>query len=84
MNEGTLARLREIAEQHGESPEQFLVDWADRLARSYPDSAPSGKRVYSALNIIGSLPDIEPIHGGNEEIDRILAEEAMNPHDDEL
>lgn len=38
-----------------------------------------------ALSVIGSftLPEgMEPI-SSNEEIDRILAEEAMNPHDDE-
>lgn len=84
LDEQVADRLREIAEQRGESPEQLLASWAEGLARSSTSIAGGqNQKRYSSLDIIGSLPDIEPIRGGSREIDRLIAEEAINPHDDE-
>ena len=82
LDEETVSRLREIAQQRGESPEQVLASWAEELAQSSASASHKQKR-YSTLNIGGILTDVEPLTDGNEEIDRLIAEEAINPHDDE-
>lgn len=97
LDDESARRLRELAQQRGESVEQT----AQELLRSILPPAPDVKAVPTArpepgppddpdgsqaiLRMAGSItwPGVEgPVTTTNEEIDRLLAEEAMNPHED--
>lgn len=75
-------RLEQIAHQRGQTPEEIVASWVDAMLPPTQLNA-SAQRV-STLDLSGSLDDlnIAPF-GSNEDIDRLLAEEIANPHDDE-
>lgn len=88
LDEDTAAQLRELAQQRGESVEQIAQQLLTStlplaMSRLDPDD-PDGSGLI--LSMSGSLtwPGSEGTVGTtNEEIDHIVAAEAMNPHDDE-
>lgn len=87
LDEETVSRLREIAQQRGESVEQAVKDLITsnlppETPRLSPDDPKGFKRLMSMSGSLTWPEGMGPV-GTNEEIDRILAEEAMNPHDDE-
>lgn len=88
LDEETAVRLRELAQQCGQTPEEaataLIAATLPSLPRMEATASWSGEqKEYSTLDIVGILTDVEPIRGGNQEIDRILAKEYANPHDDE-
>lgn len=89
LSDEVLARLREVAEQRGESPEQTVEALIESTLPQEPlrfVDADDPKGFKRMLSHFGSLtwPGTEGtiVNTTNEEIDRILAEEYMNPHDD--
>lgn len=89
LDEETLARLRELAQQRGESLEETAKALIKAtLPPETPLLSPHDPTGFEPLmSLAGSLiwPGTEGmvVNTTNEEIDRILAEEAMNPHEDE-
>ena len=97
LDDESVTRLQELARQRGETVEQtaqalLLSTLPPSAAASAPLAAhlapddPDGSRLIRSL--AGSIPfwpgsEGKVTHTTNEEIDRILAEEAMNPHEDE-
>lgn len=82
LDEGQCARLEELARQRGQTPEDIIVSWVDSMLAP---AQPNALTPYaSTLDLSGSLDDlnIEPFVS-NEIIDRLLAEEAVNQHDDD-
>jgi hypothetical protein len=93
LDDQSAARLQELAQRRGETVEQTaqslllstLPSSASAGPRLAPDD-PDGTRLIRSL--AGSIP-YWPGHEGqvtrttNEDIDRILADEAMNPHEHE-
>lgn len=90
LDDDEVARLLPLAQQRGETIEQT----AHALLRSTlpaseqtelsPDDPDGTQLLLSLLGSIPNWPGVEgPTETTNEEIDRIIAEEAMNPHDDE-
>lgn len=89
LDDDVAARLRSLAQQRGETVEQTV---RALLTATLPSAMsefrvdtddPDGSKLI--LGMSGSLlwPDAEgTVNTSNEEIDRIVAEEAMNPHDD--
>jgi hypothetical protein len=90
LDDEVAAQLRALAQQRGESVEQTVRELltstlppampAPRIGSDDPD----GSRLL--LSMSGSLmwPGVEgTVDTPNEEIDRIVAEEALNPHDDQ-
>lgn len=80
LSDSQRTRLEQIAHQRGQTPEEIVASWVDAMLPPTQPSASAQRR--STLDIIGSWTDVEPF-GSNDEIDRVLAEEAINPHDDE-
>ena len=84
-------RLQALARQRGETMEQT----AQTLLRAAllaltstpfaPDDPDGSKALMAMAGSISSWPghEGEVTHTTNEEIDRLIAEEAMNPHEDE-
>jgi hypothetical protein len=90
LDDQSAARLQELARQRGETIEQT----AQALLRStLPTSSPptpfapddpDGSKAILALSGTAKYPGIVgKVNTTNEEIDRLIAEEAMNPHEDE-
>ena len=90
LDDQSAARLQELARQRGETVEQT----AQALLRSTlppppppfaPDDPDGSKALLAMAGSFGYWPghEGEIITTTNEEIDQILAEEAMNPHEDE-
>jgi hypothetical protein len=91
LDDESITRLQELARQRGETVEQtaqaLLLSTLPASAGAHlaPDD-PDGSRLIRSL--AGSIPfwpgsEGRVTHTTNEDIDRILAEEAMNPHEDE-
>lgn len=86
LDEETTARLREMAERLYESPEDLAAKWLAFVMapRPLPQTFRDLEDTLRALSVIGSWGQGEPmVNTTNEEIDRIIAEEAVNPHEDE-
>lgn len=86
LSDEVAARLRSFAAQLGETPEEVAKSFIEASLpppslQLAPDD-PDGTKM--ALSLIGALSGlgIQPFNT-NEEIDRVLAEEAANPHEDE-
>lgn len=85
LDDESVARLRDLAQQRGESVEQsaqalLLSTLPQAPARLAPDDPDGSRLILSMLGSIPSWPGIEgAVNTTNEEIDRILASEAMNP-----
>lgn len=85
LDDESVARLRDLAQQRGESVEQsaqalLLSTLPQAPARLAPDDPDGSRLILSMLGSIPSWPGMEgAVHTTNEEIDRILASEAMNP-----
>ena len=90
LDDQSAERLKALAKQRGETVEET----AQALLRSTlppppapfaPDDPDGSKALLAMAGSISSWPghEGEVTHTTNEEIDRILAEEAMNPHEDE-
>ena len=97
LDDESAARLQELARQRGETLEQtaqallratlpsVAYAAAAGAAQLAPDD-PDGSRLIRSL--AGSIPfwpgsEGRRTHTANEEIDRILADEAMNPHEND-
>jgi len=90
LDDDSAERLRELAHRRGESVEQtaqalLLSTLPPPVETSLAPDDPDGSRlIMSLLGSIPNWPGVEgPVTTTNEEIDRILADEAMNPHDDQ-
>lgn len=73
-------RLSEFAEHAGTTPDQLVAEMIDELlpqTPTFPYTPPTGP--YSSIDIIGSLTNVEPVES-NEEIDRLIADEAAGAH----
>ncbi len=85
LDDESVARLRDLAQQRGESVEQsaqalLLSTLPQAPARLAPDDPDGSRLILSMLGSIPSWPGMEgAVNTTNEEIDRILASEAMNP-----
>lgn len=90
LDDDVAARLRAMAQQRGESLEQTVralltstLPPATPVLRVGSDD-PDGSRLILGMSGALMWPGIEgTVNTSNEEIDRIVAEEAMNPHDDQ-
>lgn len=91
LDDQSAERLQEIAHQRGETVEQTaqalllstLPSQTTTPAPSAPDD-PDGSRAIMALAGTVHYPDVTgKVTTTNEEIDRLIADEAMNPHADE-
>lgn len=88
LDDESTARLRELAQQRGESVEQtaqalLLSTLPQGNTGLAPDDPDGSRLILSMLGSIPAWPGIEgPVNTPNEEIDRILVNEAMNPHDE--
>ena len=85
LDDESVARLRDLAQQRGESVEQsaqalLLSTLPQAPVRLAPDDPDGSRLILSMLGSIPSWPGMEgAVNTTNEEIDRILASEAMNP-----
>ncbi len=88
LDDQSAERLQELARQRGETVEQI----AQALLRStlppspapFAPDDPDGSKAILALSGTAKYPGIVgKVNTTNEEIDRLIAEEAMNPHEDE-
>lgn len=88
LDDQSAARLQELARQRGETVEQT----AQALLRAnlplptapFAPDDPDGSKAILALSGTAQYPGIVgKVNTTNEEIDRLIAEEAMNPHEDE-
>ncbi len=90
LDDQSVKRLQELARQRGETVEQT----AQALLRStlpasspptpFAPDDPDGSKAILALSGTAQYPGIVgKVNTTNEEIDRLIAEEAMNPHEDE-
>jgi hypothetical protein len=92
LDDDSAARLRELAQLRGESVEQTAqalllatippATPTARPAPALPSDDPDGSQLI--LRMAGSItwPGVEgPVNTTNEEIDRLLGAEAMNPHE---
>ncbi|HEY1389625.1 MAG TPA: hypothetical protein VGF38_13875 [Ktedonobacterales bacterium] len=88
LDDQSAERLKALAKQRGETVEQT----AQALLRStlppppapFAPDDPDGSKAILALSGTASYPGIVgKVDTTNEEIDRLIAEEAMNPHADE-
>ncbi len=90
LDDQSAARLQELARQRGETVEQT----AQALLRAtlpatvpttpFAPDDPDGSKAILALSGTAQYPGIVgKVNTTNEEIDRLIAEEAMNPHADE-
>ena len=91
LDDQSAERLQEIAHQRGETVEQTaqalllstLPPTATRPTPLSPDD-PDGSKAILALAGTVHYPGVTgKVTTSNEEIDRLIAEEAMNPHADE-
>lgn len=75
LDDARVARLRQLAEQRGETVEQVVQSLLTTLIPSLPDVA-SGASFGSTLDLAGAIdgPSVRPLTA--REIDDILAEEA--------
>ena len=97
LDDESVMRIQELARQRGETVEQTAqalllstlpasAEATAAIAAHLTPDDPDGSRLIRSL--AGSIPfwpgsEGKVTHTTNEEIDRILAEEAMNPHEDE-
>jgi hypothetical protein len=88
LDDQSAERLQELARQRGETVEQT----AQALLRStlppppapFAPDVPDGSKAILALSGTAQYPGIVgKVNTTNEEIDRLIAEETMNPHEDE-
>lgn len=84
------ACLQELARQRGETVEQTAQALlrstlpAQSSATPFAPNDPDGSKAILALSGTAQYPGIVgKVNTTNEEIDRLIAEEAMNPHADE-
>lgn len=93
LDDDSARRLWELAQQRGESVEQTaqkllrstlrLAVLPSRPTNGLPPSDPDGSQMILLLAGTIAWPVVgESVNTTNEEIDRLLAEEAINPHDD--
>ncbi len=84
LNDDQIEHLRELARQRGETPEQAA---ASLLGILLPTSAPARETaaptLSSALDLSGLVDDATIVPLSSEDMDRLLAAEALNPHDDQ-
>lgn len=80
LDEGQRDRLEELARRRGQTPEEIITSWVEAMLPALEPAAQIPQ--VSTLDIVGAWDDVEPF-GSNEEIDRVLAEESVNPHADE-
>lgn len=86
LDEVTTARLREMAQRLYASPEDLAAKWITFVMapRPLPLALREVEDNLRALDAIGQWGQGQPVvNTTNEEIDRILAEESVNPHDEE-
>ena len=93
LDDQSASRLLELAQQRGETPEQTAqalllatLPAGSAAPQSSPTGAndPDGSKAILALSGIIHFPGVTgPVNTTNEDIDRMLAGEAMNPHADE-
>jgi hypothetical protein len=91
LDDQSVARLQELAQRRGETVEQTaqallratLPPTAPTPAPFAPDD-PDGSKALLALSGTVHYPGVTgKVTTTNEEIDRLIAEEAINPHADE-
>jgi hypothetical protein len=91
LDDQSVARLQELAQRRGETVQQTaqallcatLPPTAPTPALLAPDD-PDGSKALLALSGTVHYPGVTgKVTTTNEEIDRLIAEEAMNPHADE-
>ena len=91
LDDQSIERLRELAQQRGQTIEEtaqavLRANLPVRLPTTLPPDDPQGIQLLRSL--AGSTaywPGYEgqQTNTTNEEIDQLIAEEAMNPHEDE-
>lgn len=95
LDEESAARLQELARQRGETVEQtaqaLLLSTLSASAETFasigahlaPDDPDGSKAILAMAGTIHYPGVTGKVNTTNEEIDRLIAEEAMNPHEDE-
>lgn len=95
LDDQSATRLQELARQRGETPEQTAralllatlptaTPAGTPAATCFPPDDPDGSKAILALSGTIHYPGATgKVNTTNEDIDRMLAEEAMNPHADE-
>jgi hypothetical protein len=104
LDDQSAERLRALAQQRGETPEQtaqaLLLSTLPTSSPAAPPPSPKAPTLRTRLapddpdgtrlirSLAGSIPawpgqEGQVAHTTNEDIDRILADEAMNPHADD-
>lgn len=76
-------RLKRLAEQRGETPEQTIEHLVDDVLDESKQRQQTSSGYNSTLDLAGIIndPTIKPLSA--REIDEVIAEEMVNPHADE-
>jgi hypothetical protein len=90
LDDESVMRLQELARQRGETVEQTAqalllstLPASTGTATHFAPDDPDGSRAILAMSGTVHYPGVTgKVTTTNEEIDRLIAEEAMNPHED--